>query len=82
MGAVLPYGRMSTALMSSDLQPGWMRTVAEFNPVDWAIEAGRSAVAADPDWSLITGNVALLTALLLGCAALATRAFRSYQASV
>jgi ABC-2 type transport system permease protein len=56
--------------------------VAEFNPVDWAIEAGRSAVAADPDWSLIAGNVALLTALLLACAALATRAFRSYQASV
>ena len=79
---VLPLTFLSTALMSSDLQPGWMRTVAEFNPVDWAIEAGRSAVAADPDWSLIAGNVALLTALLLVCAALATRAFRSYQASV
>jgi ABC-2 type transport system permease protein len=79
---VLPLTFLSTALMSSDLLPGWMRTVAEFNPVDWAIEAGRSAVAADPDWSLIAGNVALLTALLLACAALATRAFRSYQASV
>ena len=79
---VLPLTFLSTALMSSDLQPGWMRTVAELNPVDWAIEAGRSAVAADPDWSLIAGNVALLTALLLVCAALATRAFRSYQASV
>ena len=79
---VLPLTFLSTALMSSDLLPGWMRTVAEFNPVDWAIEAGRSAVAADPDWSLIAGNMALLTALLLACAALATRAFRSYQASV
>jgi ABC-2 type transport system permease protein len=79
---VLPLTFLSTALMSSDLLPGWMRTVAEFNPVDWAIEAGRSAVAADPDWSLIAGNVALLTALLVVCAALATRAFRSYQANV
>ena len=79
---VLPLTFLSTALMSSELLPGWMRTVAEFNPVDWAIEAGRSAVAAEPDWSLIAGNVALLTALLLVCAALATRAFRSYQASV
>ena len=79
---VLPLTFLSTALMSSELLPGWMRTVAEFNPVDWAIEAGRSAVAAEPDWSLIAGNVALLTALLLLCAALATRAFRSYQASV
>jgi ABC-2 type transport system permease protein len=79
---VLPLTFLSTALMSSELLPGWMRTIAEFNPVDWAIEAGRSAVAADPDWGLIAGNVALLTALLLACAALATRAFRSYQASV
>ena len=79
---VLPLTFLSTALMSSDLLPGWMRTVAEFNPVEWAIEAGRSAVSADPDWSLIAGTVALLTALLLACAALATRAFRSYQASV
>jgi ABC-2 type transport system permease protein len=79
---VLPLTFLSTALMSSDLLPGWVRTVAEYNPVDWAIEAGRSAVAADPDWGLIAGNVALLTALLLACAALATRAFRSYQASV
>ena len=46
----LPLTFLSTALMSNDLLPGWMRTVAEFNPVDWAIEAGRSAVAADPDW--------------------------------
>ena len=79
---VLPLTFLSTALMSSDLLPGWMRTVAEFNPVDWAIEAGRSAVAADPDWALVAGNMALLTALLVVCAALATRAFRSYQASV
>jgi ABC-2 type transport system permease protein len=59
-----------------------MQTVAGLNPVDWAIEAGRSAVAADPDWGLIAGNTALLAALLLACGALATQAFRSYQASV
>jgi ABC-2 type transport system permease protein len=79
---VLPLTFLSTALMREDLLPGWMQTVTAFNPVDWAIEAGRSAVAADPDWAMIAGDLGLLTALLVVCGALATRAFRSYQASV
>jgi ABC-2 type transport system permease protein len=79
---VLPLTFLSTALMRDDLLPGWMRTAADLNPVDWAIEAGRSATAASPDWGLVAGNAGLLCALLLACAALATRAFRSYQASV
>ena len=79
---VLPLTFLSTALVNTDLMPGWMRTVADLNPVDWAIEAGRSAVAASPDWGLVAGNVALLTALLVACGALATTAFRSYQRSV
>lgn len=79
---VLPLTFLSTALMRDDLLPGWMRTAADFNPVDWAIEAGRSATAASPDWGMIAGDVALLAVLLAVCGALATRAFRSYQASV
>jgi ABC-2 type transport system permease protein len=79
---VLPLTFLSTALMRDDLLPGWMRTAADFNPVDWAIEAGRSATAASPDWGMIAGDVALLAALLAVCGVLATRAFRSYQASV
>jgi ABC-2 type transport system permease protein len=79
---VLPLTFLSTALMRGDLLPGWMQTAADLNPVDWAIEAGRSATAASPDWGLIAGNTALLVGLLVVCGALATRAFRSYQASV
>jgi ABC-2 type transport system permease protein len=79
---VLPLTFLSTALMRDDLLPGWMRTAADLNPVDWAIEAGRSATAASPDWGLVAGDTALLAALLLVCATLATRAFRSYQGSV
>jgi ABC-2 type transport system permease protein len=79
---VLPLTFLSTALVNADLMPGWMRTVADVNPVDWAIEAGRSATAADPDWGLVATDVGLLVALLVLCGALATRAFRSYQASV
>jgi ABC-2 type transport system permease protein len=79
---VLPLTFLSTALMREDLLPGWMRTVADVNPVDWAIEAGRSATAASPDWGLVATDTALLAALLAVCATLATRAFRSYQRSV
>jgi ABC-2 type transport system permease protein len=79
---VLPLTFLSTALMREDLLPGWMRTAASLNPVDWAIEAGRSATAASPDWGLVAGDVALLCVLLLVCGALATTAFRSYQRSV
>ena len=79
---VLPMTFLSTALMREDLLPGWMRTVADLNPVDWAIEAGRSATAASPDWGLVALDAGLLCALLLACGALATQAFRSYQRSV
>jgi ABC-2 type transport system permease protein len=79
---VLPLTFLSTALVNPELMPGWMRTVADVNPVDWAIEAGRSATAADPDWALVATDVGLLAALLVVCGMLATRAFRSYQASV
>jgi ABC-2 type transport system permease protein len=79
---VLPLTFLSTALVNEALMPGWMRTAADVNPVDWAIEAGRSATAASPDWGLIATDVALLAALLAACGMLATRAFRSYQASV
>jgi ABC-2 type transport system permease protein len=79
---VLPMTFLSTALVNESRMPGWMQTVASVNPVDWAIEAGRSATAASPDWGLIATDVGLLAVLLAFCGALATRAFRSYQASV
>jgi ABC-2 type transport system permease protein len=79
---VLPLTFLSTALMRDDLLPGWMQTVAAFNPVDWAIEAGRSATAVDPDWGMIATDLGLLAVVLAASGALATRAFRSYQASV
>jgi ABC-2 type transport system permease protein len=79
---VLPLTFLSTALMRDDLLPGWMRTAADFNPVDWAIEAGRSATAASPDWALVARDAGLLALLLVVCATLATRAFQSYQRSV
>jgi len=55
--------------------------VTRFNPVQWAVEAGRSAATQQTDWSLVASRVGLLAGLLLASATLATTAFRAYQRS-
>jgi ABC-2 type transport system permease protein len=79
---LLPLTFLSTALMQKSLVPGWIGTVAEFNPVNWAAEAGRSAAMQHADWGLVGSRVALLAAFVALSAALATRAFGSYQRSL
>ncbi len=78
----LPLTFLSTAFMQASLMPGWMATVADYNPVDWAIVAGREAAQAGTDWGTVAGYCGLLTAFALACMVLATRAFRAYQAQV
>lgn len=46
---MLPLSFLSVTFMQEDLMPGWMRTAAGFNPVNWAVEAGRAALASSPD---------------------------------
>jgi ABC-2 type transport system permease protein len=79
---LLPVTFLSTALMQQSLVPAWIRTVARFNPVNWAVEASRAATTANLDWGLIAGRVGLLVALALACAWFATRAFGAYQRSL
>jgi ABC-2 type transport system permease protein len=78
----LPLTFLSTAFMQSALLPEWIQAVARYNPVDWAIVAGREAVTANPDWASVAGYCGLLTAFAIACLALATKAFGSYQAQV
>lgn len=77
----LPLVFLSSALMQASLQPEWVRAAARFNPVNWAVEAGRSA-ATQADWGLVAGRVGLLVLLLVASASFATRAFRTYQRSI
>jgi len=56
--------------------------MADFNPVNWAVVAGRTATSANPDWALAASRAAFLAGLLVVCLAFATNAFRSYQRSV
>jgi ABC-2 type transport system permease protein len=78
---VMPLTFLSSGFMPANLMPDWMQTVADFNPLNWGIEAGRSVVI-DPDWGLILSRVGLLAALTAAGAWFATRAFRAYQRSV
>lgn len=79
---LLPLSFMSVTFMQKSLMPGWMQTAAAFNPLNWAVEAGREAVSASPDWASIAGKSGLLLAFLLICGTFAIRAFRTYQRSV
>jgi hypothetical protein len=62
--------------------PGWIETIARFNAADWAVQAGREAVAADADWSVVLSHGGYPAAFALACAWLGTRGFRAYQSSV
>jgi ABC-2 type transport system permease protein len=79
---LLPLTFLSSALMQQDLVPGWIRTAGDVNPVNWAVEAGRSAAMGDLDWGLVASRVGLLFALVVVSAVFATRAFRTYQRSL
>jgi ABC-2 type transport system permease protein len=79
---LLPLTFLSSALMQQSLVPAWIRTVARFNPVNWAVEAGRSAAMGRIDWGLVGSRVGLLVLLALLCATFATRAFGTYQRSL
>ena len=76
---VLPATFLSSGMMAANLLPGWIRDIARFNPVNWAVTGAR---AGSGDWGLVAGHAGLLVALLLGCAFVATRALRVYQRSV
>lgn len=78
----LPLTFLSAALMQRSLVPDWIRTVAKFNPVNWAVEAGRSAAMQKTDWGLVTGRIALLIAVMLASAAFANWAFTKYRRSL
>ena len=79
---LLPLTFLSSALMQDSLAPGWIGTVAKFNPVNWAVEAGRSASMERIDWGLVAGRIGLLVVLVVAGATFATRAFGTYQRSL
>ncbi|MFC9648995.1 MULTISPECIES: ABC transporter permease [unclassified Streptomyces] len=79
---LLPLTFLSSAFMAPAQMPSWMATIADFNPVNWAMVAGRSALASEPDWGDVLTRGGALLALAVVAVWLSTRTFRSYQKSV
>jgi ABC-2 type transport system permease protein len=79
---VLPLQFLSSAIMDTRLSPHWVQHVARYNPVDWAVVASRQALSAGTEWGAVWPRLGFLAALAATMAWLATRAFRSYQASI
>lgn len=79
---LLPLTFLSTVFMAKELMPGWMQGIAAFNPLDWAVRAGRSALSATPDWGLVATRGSWLLLLAVAAVVLSTRTFRAYQKAV
>lgn len=79
---IMPLMFLSSAIMDTRLSPAWVRTVAKYNPFEWAVQVGREALSSTPDWDSVGIHLGLLAAATVVMIALATQAFRSYQRSV
>jgi len=75
----LPATFISSSFMHRELMPGWMRTAAKFNPMEWAVEAGRASLSETPAWGPVFAHLAALAAFALACGLVSVRAFRAYQ---
>jgi len=77
----LPLSFLSSAMIDTRLSPGWIQTVARYNPMDWAVVVSREALSASPDWGALWPRLGALAGLALVMGWLATRAFTAYQRS-
>jgi ABC-2 type transport system permease protein len=79
---LLPLLFLSSAFLQQNLAPQWIQDIARYNPANWAIQAGRSALMTGPSTSGVLSHTLYLLVFAVVCTFLATRAFRVYQRSV
>ena len=59
----LPLSFISSTLIAKELMPAWMETAANFNPVEWAVEAGRAAALGEGGFDVVVTRAGLLAGL-------------------
>lgn len=79
---LLPLTFLSSAFLATNLIPWGMQRIADLNPLNWAVVAGRAATSSSPRWGLVFSRLGFLAALMVLSLTFATRAFRAYQRSV
>lgn len=77
----MPLTFLSSMMMSHRLMPGWMASIARFNPVDWAVTAARSAFEGEA-WLGVLEPLGLLLAFALVVWIVMARSFIIYQRSL
>lgn len=78
----LPLMFLSTILVTGALIPGWIKAITRVNPVNWGVEAARTAVLSGNDWGSVGGHLGLLLAAMAVTSLFATWCFRAYQNSI
>lgn len=79
--AVLPLMFTSVMLTSAAQMPPWMQQVAGANPVNWAVQAARSAML-DTGWTSVIVHLGALATLAVAMESFALLALRRYQRSL
>jgi ABC-2 type transport system permease protein len=72
----LPLLFMSPAMFSLTLMPAWLSTIAQYNPVTYAVEPIRSLFVTGWDWGTLVPDVAIVAVFALLMTGLATALFR------
>ena len=72
----LPLMFLSSAMVPSDLLPGWIQTAKIFNPVSHAVESVRSLVIVGYEWDVILPDLLILGGIATLMVAWATFMFR------
>jgi ABC-2 type transport system permease protein len=78
-GIILPMTFLSTIFMVPELMPGWMATVAGFNPLTWATDASRASLDGAGDAASVALRLLWLAVFLVVSVVLALRAFGKYR---
>jgi ABC-2 type transport system permease protein len=78
----LPLSFISSTLIAPDLMPAWMEKLANYNPVEWAVEAGRAAALGEGGFDVVVTRAGLLAGFAAVSAWLALKAMEKYQRSL
>ncbi|GAF13473.1 ABC-type drug export system, membrane protein [Bacillus sp. JCM 19045] len=75
----MPVLFLSSLFMPLDLVPNWIGSIAQFNPIHWAITGSRDALMNAGNSTFIAQQIFLLVLFMVTSFCLALLAFRSYQ---
>jgi ABC-2 type transport system permease protein len=79
---MLPLMFLSSAFIQPSFMPGWMQAIASRNPLNWEVQIGRDALAANTDWSAVAVRSGGLLVLAVLAVAISVSTFRSYARNV